>query len=1061
MTAMALALPFDFERPAWLLLVLLVPVLWSVSLRRLAGLDRGRRVAALALRSALIVLIACCLARVHHVRRDARMTTIFLVDRSRSVEGLADFQEDYLRRAAESLPPDDRLGVVAFAGHAYLEQKPMEGGYFVPPGRRPEIADAERTNIAEALRLAMALFPHDTTKRIVLLSDGNDNMGDVLDEARRAKANGIPVDVVPLHYERKNEIAFDRLVVPTYAEPGEMVPIRMRFDARRAATGRIVVYHNGRPIPWPEEQARVTLRPGVNTYVFKTRIASPGTHIFEAEFIPDDPTEDATPQNNRATAFTFVSGARTALLVTTHRDYDAPLVEALRRENVAVAVKTVEELGTFDLPEMMQYAAILLSNVPASAFTEAQQQALAAYVREMGSGLIMLGGDESFGAGGWIGTPVEDVMPVTFEIKHKRVIPEGALVLIMHSCEVPRGNFWAKAMAKKSVDTISSRDWIGVLAYSYSPMGENWEVPLQKAGNKRAVKAHIDRMRIGDMPDFGPTMRMALKELTTGRGATAAQKHVIIFSDGDAQPPPSALLAAYRRAGITVSTVAIGWGGHVMQGPMRSVAKQTGGRFYPARNPKQLPQIFMKESKVIRRALVVEDPFRPRVLHAQSELLAGIRPRERLPTLGGMVLTSPRQDPTVVIPLIRATDDGDDPVLAHWQCGLGKAVAFTSGYWPAWGRQWTGWSKFARFWAQIVRWAMRQEAPANFETYTRVDGTRGRIVIDALDKDARYLDLLQLESMAVGPGGKRLPLRFTQTGPGHYEAEFDLEDAGAYLAAVRIRAPDGRPLGVLRTGLSVPYSPEYRDLATNEALLRDVAEQTGGRWLDMPPEQADVFAHTLPPVESRRPAWPWLLAWWVLPLFLLDVAVRRLASAAALSVAVELVVLVILLFAFELIAGSWWQIALAILIAEVVGWTVRRHTIVPLFERFTHTAVVLSRVGERSGGALGRLRGARERVREELTAGREEPIESGVPSSPPDREIAARRFDAGEDAAEAGDEDDLRQTAAPPSEDKRPAMTPQGDQTGREEPSTMDRLLRAKRRRRERKDDPPDKKGDG
>src|SRR5262249_2660897 len=154
-------------------------------------------------------------------------TVIFVLDRSYSVQSAESDEESFIRDAAKTMKPTDRLGVIDFARHAYLHQSPMPGGYFVAPGRLPIINDNDRTDIASGIRLAMALFPQDTTKRLVLLSDGNDNMGDVLTEARRAKADGIPIDIVSLQYQHRNEVYFDRLISPTYAEPGEQVPLRM------------------------------------------------------------------------------------------------------------------------------------------------------------------------------------------------------------------------------------------------------------------------------------------------------------------------------------------------------------------------------------------------------------------------------------------------------------------------------------------------------------------------------------------------------------------------------------------------------------------------------------------------------------------------------------------------------------------------------------------------------------------------------------------------------------------------------------------------------------------
>ncbi len=459
MNLMAWSLPFSFEQPAWLWVCMLVPVLVIASLRSLAGLDPARRVLALVVRGVLVILLACCLAGVQRVQRNKDLTVMFLMDRSHSVQEQQEGQEEYLREVTTDIPADDRVGVIDFARGAFLEQLPMRGGYLIPPGRLPQMPDTDRTNVSAAMRLAMAMFPHDTAKRMVLLSDGNDNMGDVLAEARRAKASGVPVDVVPLWYRHRNEVFIERMIAPTYAEEGEQVPIRLVISSTdRRVTGTVSIYHNGEMVAMPPEDARVDLMPGRNTFFTKLIAGSTGAQRYEAVFRPDRETDDTVALNNTAGAFSFVSGSSNALLITPNDQENRLLADALVSENVRVTVKRIDQLGQFDLLEMMNYSTIILGNVSAGSFTDQQLDDMATYVKDMGSGLIMLGGDEGFGAGGWIGTPIEEIMPVSFEIKHKRVIPRGALVLIMHSCEIPRGNYWGKEMAKRSVDTISSQD---------------------------------------------------------------------------------------------------------------------------------------------------------------------------------------------------------------------------------------------------------------------------------------------------------------------------------------------------------------------------------------------------------------------------------------------------------------------------------------------------------------------------------------------------------------------------------------------------------------------------
>ncbi len=1055
MNILAVTLPFSFDKPQWLWLCALIPLIVVFSIRSLAGLGGMRRVLAITIRSLVILVAAAILADVQRVQVNENLTVMFLMDRSLSVRDHADAQEAYMEAVSKNVPPQDRVGVIDFARMAFLEQLPMTGGYFLDRGRLPPMPNPERTDVAAAVRLAMAMFPHDTAKRIVLMSDGNDNMGDLINEARRAAADGVVIDVNPLWYNLRNEVYFDKMVAPASAEAGEIVPIRMNLHANQTTTGRIDIYHNGQKINLPKEVASQTLRPGNNSLLLKLPVTTDGVQRFEARFVPDNPAMDTTVDNNRATAFTFVSGKGKVAIMTMNPEHDEVLLDALLGENIkAVMIDVSQDIP--DLAGMLDYAAIILANVPAHAFTDEQLTTLASYIEDLGGGLIMTGGNESFGAGGWIGTPIADVLPVDLEIKHKRTIPRGALAIICHSCELPRGNFWGKLVAKKAVDTISSRDYIGILAYAAG--GESWEVPLQLATNKTVVKNRIDRMAIGDMPDFDATMRLAVAGM---KQTDAAQKHCIIISDGDAQAPAPKLLDEFVDAQITVSTIAIGYGQHVMEQTLRDIAKKTGGRFYACTNPRNLPQIFVKESKVVRRPLLIDEPFTPQVSYAKSDLLAGIDTSGVLPPLGGLVLTTPKPG-LAFFPLIRVTDDGDDPVLAHWQRGLGRAVAFTGGYWPVWGGDWPEWSQFSKLWAQTVRWTMRQEAPANFDTFTSIEGNQGRIIIEALDKDADYLNFLNLQSKVIHPTKGAIPVQFMQTGPGHYEAFFDVDQSGQYIANIAIYR-DGQYNGSIHTGAAMPFSPELRELSTNEALLRQVAEITGGRWLELDPAADDVFDHNLPPSLSKQPAWDWTLAWLLLPLFLLDVASRRLASWLALSIVVELLVDVVLLFGLGIIYTTWWGALGVLLLGEVIGWTIRFQYIGPLFDWLTHGVTALSHTGERSTASLGRLKSAKGRVREEGQA--QKSAEGSLPpsrtrtasSDARDETIKVNRgtkFDVGE--PQPGTSKDLGESlGGAQSSDVTKKPKPDAEPPADSEDHTS-RLLRAKRRAQKRHDDRPD-----
>jgi len=435
------------------------------------------------------------------------------------------------------------------------------------------------------------------------------------------------------------------------------------------------------------------------------------------------------------------------------------------------------------LAEFQNYDALILSDVSSTDMSSDQLKSVEALVRDLGIGLVMIGGPNSFGAGGFLDTPVERALPVTMDIKQRKLLPRGALVLILHTCEIPNGNAWAREIALASLNVLSAQDLMGALAYS--GRGEGWIYDLEPVGDKAMMRRQIRRASsmIGDMPAVGPTLLMAYTAL---KNADAAVKRVIIISDGDPAAPTAALLQSLAAEKIAVSTVCIAPHSPNDQGMLQWVARQTGGQYYYVTNPNNLPQIFTKEASVVKRGLLVEQPFDPQPLHG-SELLGGFADGQ-LPQLRGYVVTSPKDSAT--IPLV---SHEDDPVLAHWRYGLGKSVAFTSDVTNRWAADWLGWDGFNRFWAQTVRWAVREISPTNFRVNTVARGGKGYVRIDAVDDEGKFVNFLRPKGVVTGPGPKfdRRDLELVQTGPGIYESTFPLDQRGVYMVNLTYVRPDG------------------------------------------------------------------------------------------------------------------------------------------------------------------------------------------------------------------------------------------------------------------------------
>ena len=511
------------------------------------------------------------------------------------------------------------------------------------------------------------------------------------------------------------------------------------------------------------------------------------------------------------------------------------------------------------LAEMQSYDAIFISNLAAGDLGLDRQRLLESAVRDFGVGLVCVGGDQTYAAGGYRGTPLEETLPVSMELDSKKVLPSGAVVLVMHGMEFANGNEVARLCAQGVLAALGPTDEMGVVLWDGT---ERWLFELQKVANKKKLAAQIAGMNQGDLGSFQGVLQMAYDAL---QKSTANLKHIIVFSDGDPGAPTPALMQAIVGDRITVSTVLIS--GHSPPDTMEWMADQGKGRFYNVNSPDDLPQIFIKETAVILKSAIYEDPFQPQVRSA-SEVVRGIGATE-YPKLLGYVATTPK--PRAETPLW--TDKGD-PLLAHWQYGLGRAVAFTSDAKARWARIWLDWDKYRQFWSQIGQWSMRRLENADFTTEVAVDKGEGLINVEALDEQGNFRNFLNLQAVVASPKGERQTVRLEQTGPGHYEARFPTKEVGAYLLNL-MDIKDGQVRGSQVIGASVNYSPEFNTAEPNLNLLRRIAETGGGKMLDPMIPAVNPFSHDRQKTFQPRDLWESLLKFAII-LFTLDVGVRRI-----------------------------------------------------------------------------------------------------------------------------------------------------------------------------------------
>jgi uncharacterized membrane protein len=874
-------MPIRIDQPYWLLLLLLIVPTFLFAQKSIGGLSRAKAYTTFGLRTLVIAGLAIALSEPNWVKRGEGVTTTILLDRSHSIPvPRKKWAVDFLARAVDAKEnPEDRVAVLTIGRDANITA--MADTYSAVTVGSDE-GDPTATNLAAGVRLAMATLPPDTANRLIIASDGNETIDSVLAAAELAKANNVPIDVLVLDYEYDNEVVFEQIICPPRARQGQTARVRLVLRSQAEAAGTIRLKLNDQYLDLngdePGDGMHVVLPPGTTALEHTIALDESGPHQFEAVFIPDDPKMDAIDRNNAAVGVTFVSGQGKVLVIDDGITQSQYLVNALQESGITVDVRAPDAL-IGGLVFLSGYDAVVLVNIPRWAFDSEQDRMLHAYVHDLGGGLTMIGGPQSFGAGGWIESEVARALPVKMNPPDMRQMPAGALGLIMHSCEMPQGNFWGQKVAQAAIEQLSRLDYVGIVEFGFGQVGGiqgcTWAFEMQRVGDKRAALEATKTMNVGDMPSFAPGLQLAFNGL---ENTTASQRHVIIISDGDPSPPSNQLIQQYIDKKITVTTVMVGGHGTPVDASrMKMVATRTGGEFYSVKNPKQLPAIFIKEARLVSRSLIQDgDTYQPQI---SSRLPGPAQGFTGVPPVDGYVLTAMR-DGLAQTSIVIATTEGNDPLYAHWNYGLGRAVAYTSDVSKLWGSQWASWARFRAFWEQTIRWSMRPSSPTNLSVNTRFDGDTAIVEVEALDADASYLNFARMNGVVLGPDAVSMPLPLQQVGPGRYQGTFQTDSDGAYLVNIGFESGSGDTAekGNLQAAVSVPYPKEFRSFHHNAARLQQLADLTGGRVLTQnDPLLADIFnKDDLEIPRTMKRMWD-LLAIICASLLVLDVAARRIS----------------------------------------------------------------------------------------------------------------------------------------------------------------------------------------
>ena len=840
----------DFGQP-WILLwaipaLAVVYLLWKFSR---TSVSAEVRIGSLVLRGVAVLLLIASLAGVSLDRDGSGLTIVVLRDLSDSVSRLeTDAALEEISSRLGTLAVPDQVALISFAGEPALEQ-----GLALRLGQGKQVSvDGSATDISSAFRYAASFLSANSPgggKRIILLSDGNSTEGDVIREARNLAVAGISVDVWPLTYNRVNEILVESVSAPQEVEPGQTYEIDAVIESTVDSVTRVILKEDEQVLAIKEIPVGI----GRNRVSFPV-VSGEGNTRFRVHIESAEGTDSIKLNNSGSVLVTTRENSR-VLLVS--EDGSSPIGGYLDGSQILVEQISESELSSL-VTDYTNYSSVILDNVSYFSIRKETAQLLERLVYSNGMGLLMVGGENSFGSGGWKGTAVEEALPVSMDIQQRKIIPNGALAIILHTCEFPQGNLWARQISMSALDALTEKDYFGLLLYK---SGVNvWGIPMELCSDKGSLSTRINSLSPQDMLRFGPSMTLALAGLSS---VDAYSKHVIIISDGDPVVPSDALLQGFVDQGIKISTICIQpHSGTFPELALRKIAKTTGGRFYRMDDPTQLPRIFFREALEVRKNLIDESTFQP-VVGESAEPIQGLG---AFPPVDGIVLTTIKPLATEIL-----MNDEEDPLLALYRHGIGITAVYTSDSGERWSSSWPGWEGNPTLWAQLVRTISRSDDTGALQAVTRVDGRGGVVLLDAIDEAGQFVDGLELSGSVITPDLKSRQVEIRQDGPGRYLGNFPVRQQGDYLVRIEGSFPDGSSAGLTRT-FSVGYPAEFRTLVSDEELLGQIALESGGRVID---SQTDLMERPHNFSSSQKPLWPILIRV-VLLLFFIDVVIRRI-----------------------------------------------------------------------------------------------------------------------------------------------------------------------------------------
>lgn len=786
---------------------------WSLMKQKGAVLAKGFIIS----RMVICTLLIGALCGISLQVMGKNVATVFLLDVSDSMRDFRDEGTHFIQQALEDLPKNHKASVIVFGGDSQMDKFLDTNKSYNKISATPI---SEATNIEQALQSALAYLPEESNKEVILLSDGQENEGNMLKVTQLIKNANVDFKVYKVGQKSHSEVYIDELKVPETIYKGESFSVTTKIISNVATKAKLTLFSGTEK----KSEQWVDLEVGENTFVFKDIQTSGGFKNYKVSISAD---EDYEISNNEYTCFTTVEDAPQVLLIE-GKVGDGMGIEATLKQMGGNYKVVLPDGAPTTLEQMLAYKGIVLSNVFIGDLPQGFLNQIKTYVKGYGGALVVTGGEDAYALGGYEGTVLEEILPVDMPKKGKMAMPDVSLCLVIDqsgSMSDTMGGTSKLGLALQAsgavVDYLDEKDEISVISFddSYQKVIER-----QKVINKDEIKGLIYGIGVNGGTSIYPALEAALEVQLQ---SSAAIKHIILLTDGQdsfGMGQYSHLLEKIQGSQITVSTVAVGDGAN--NSLLNYIAEAGLGRAYVADKSSNLPHIFAKEFFLSTGEYLVNETFEPQITNSH-EVLQEVMDTEGF-SLDGYIGTSMKPLATMVLASHEA-----EPILALWQYGLGKTVAWTSDVNGGWTSSLFGTNKGPQLFKNILNWSM-----TTYEGESEVnlveEGSGVRVTLTSKEIDAAKKVKAQYQS----DSGMQQEAELTEVSPGVFETYVPLEENGFY--AFNITETKGTEnMGNYITAFAKQYSKEYK-FNQQESGLMQLIEAVEGKLITLPNEAFKV-----------------------------------------------------------------------------------------------------------------------------------------------------------------------------------------------------------------------------